>query len=123
MNRITLYDSNVREIVVEAGLQELTHDIDPREDLVQGLNLRAILEEGGNETGDFESPAGRCRYRSIARLVETVASRLMAWFPTSSRRPTRKAQPSMTRSRRIPPNSTLLRSTKARRSSTWPMVA
>lgn len=36
----------------------------------QGLNVRAILDEDGNETGDFETPAGGRRYRAIARLVE-----------------------------------------------------
>ena len=50
-NRIRLSDSNVRETDVEAGLDELTHDIDRREDLVQGLNVRAILDEDGNEAG------------------------------------------------------------------------
>jgi ParB family chromosome partitioning protein len=69
-NRIRLSESNVRETDVEAGLDELTHDIDRREDLVQGLNVRAILDGDGNETGDFETPAGGRRYRSIARLVE-----------------------------------------------------
>lgn len=69
-NRIRLSDSNVRETDVEAGLDELTQDIDRREDLVQGLNVRAILDEDGNETGDFETPAGGRRYRSIARLVK-----------------------------------------------------
>lgn len=69
-NRITLSANNVRETDVEAGLDELTHDIERREDLVQGLNVRAILDEDGNETGDFETPAGGRRYRAIARLVE-----------------------------------------------------
>ncbi|WP_296739699.1 chromosome partitioning protein ParB [Mesorhizobium sp.] len=69
-NRIRLSESNVRETDVEAGLDELTHDINRREDLVQGLNVRAILDGDGNETGDFETPAGGRRYRSIARLVE-----------------------------------------------------
>ena len=68
-NRIRLSDSNVREIDVEDGLDELTHDIDRREDLVMGLNVRAILDAEGNETGDFETPAGGRRYRAIARLV------------------------------------------------------
>ncbi len=44
-NRISLSDSNVRETNVEAGLDELTFDIERREDLVQGLNVRAILDE------------------------------------------------------------------------------
>lgn len=69
-NRISLSDSNVRETGVEAGLDELTFDIERREDLVQGLNVRAILDQDGNETGDFETPAGGRRYRSIARLVK-----------------------------------------------------
>ncbi|MHC1547992.1 ParB/RepB/Spo0J family partition protein [Phyllobacterium sp. K27] len=69
-NRIRLSDSNVRETDVEAGLDELTFDIERREDLVQGLNVRAILDDDGNETGDFETPAGGRRYRSIARLVK-----------------------------------------------------
>ena len=68
-NRIRLSDSNVREIDVESGLDELTHDIDRREDLVMGLNVRAVLDAGGAETGDFETPAGGRRYRAIARLV------------------------------------------------------
>lgn len=69
-NRIRLSDSNVREIDVEDGLDELTQDIDRREDLVMGLNVRAILDDAGAETGDFETPAGGRRYRAIARLVE-----------------------------------------------------
>jgi ParB family chromosome partitioning protein len=75
-NRIRLSDSNVREIDVESGLDELTHDIDRREDLVMGLNVRAVLDAGGAETGDFETPAGGRRYRAIARLV--VAGRFPA---------------------------------------------
>lgn len=69
-NRIHLSDSNVREIDVEDGIDELTHDIDRREDIVQGLNVRARLDAEGAETGDFETPAGGRRYRAIARLVK-----------------------------------------------------
>lgn len=69
-NRIRLSDSNVREIGVEDGLDELTHDIDRREDLVMGLNVRAILDADGNETGDFETPAGGRRFRAISCLVK-----------------------------------------------------
>jgi ParB family chromosome partitioning protein len=68
-NRIHLSNDNVREVDVEAGLDELTSDIDRREDLVQGINVRAIRDADGNETGKFESPAGGRRYRAIARLV------------------------------------------------------
>ena len=83
-NRIRLSDSNVREIDVEAGLDDLTHDIDRREDLVQGLNVRAVFDEDGNETGDFETPAGGRRYRSIARLVEAgrFPAEGLVWKPS-----------------------------------------
>ncbi|WP_094462437.1 ParB/RepB/Spo0J family partition protein [Pannonibacter phragmitetus] len=69
-NRIRLSNDNVRETDIEAGLDDLAHDVERREDLIQGLNVRAILDADGNETGDFETPAGGRRYRVIARLVE-----------------------------------------------------
>lgn len=69
-NRIRLSEDNVRKIDVEDGLDELSQDIERREDLIQSLNVRAILDADGNETGDYETPAGGRRYRSIARLVK-----------------------------------------------------
>lgn len=69
-NRIRLSNDNVRETDIEAGLDDLAHDVERREDLIQGLNVRAVLDADGNETGDFETPAGGRRYRVIARLVE-----------------------------------------------------
>ncbi len=69
-NRIRLSDDNVRKVDVEDGLDELAQDIERREDLIQSLNVRAVLDADGNETGDYETPAGGRRYRSIARLVK-----------------------------------------------------
>ncbi|MBX9841310.1 MAG: chromosome partitioning protein ParB [Xanthobacteraceae bacterium] len=69
-NKLVLSESNVRRTRPEAELDELTHDIDRREDLVQGLNVRAILDADGNETGVFEVPAGGRRYRAVERLVK-----------------------------------------------------
>jgi ParB family chromosome partitioning protein len=69
-NKLVLSESNVRRIRPEAELDELVHDIGRREDLVQGLNVRAVLDEDGNETGVFEVPAGGRRYRAIERLVK-----------------------------------------------------
>jgi ParB family chromosome partitioning protein len=69
-NKLVLSESNVRRTRPEADLDEMTHDIDRREDLVQGLNVRAILDADGNETGVFEVPAGGRRYRAIERLVK-----------------------------------------------------
>ena len=69
-NKLVLSESNVRRTRPEAELDELVHDIGRREDLVQGLNVRAILDADGNETGMFEVPAGGRRYRAIERLVK-----------------------------------------------------
>src|SRR5579875_1332100 len=69
-NKLVLSESNVRRTRPEAELDELIHDIDRREDLVQGLNVRAILDADGKETGMFEVPAGGRRYRAIERLVK-----------------------------------------------------
>ena len=69
-NKLVLSESNVRRTRPETNLDELTHDIDRREDLVQGLNVRAVFDADGNETGMFEVPAGGRRYRAIERLVK-----------------------------------------------------
>jgi len=68
-NRIHQSNDNVREVDADAGLDELEFDVERREDLILGINVRAILDADGNETGDFETPAGGRRYRVIARLV------------------------------------------------------
>ncbi|ANH05783.1 MAG: ParB/RepB/Spo0J family partition protein [Bradyrhizobium sp.] len=68
-NRIHLSSDNVREVDADAGLDELEFDVERREDLILGINVRAILDADGNETGDFETPAGGRRHRVIARLV------------------------------------------------------
>ncbi len=70
-SKLVLSESNVRRTRPETDLDELTHDIDRREDLVQGLNVRAVLDADGNETGIFEVPAGGRRYRAIERLVKS----------------------------------------------------
>ncbi|GGA64007.1 ParB/RepB/Spo0J family partition protein [Pelagibacterium lentulum] len=69
-DKLVISEANVRQIRPESGLDELTQDIDRREDLIQGLNVRALLDENGEETGRFEVPAGGRRYRAIERLVE-----------------------------------------------------
>lgn len=68
-NRIHLSNDNVRETDADAGLDELEFDVERREDLILGINVRAMLDADGQETGDFETPAGGRRYRVIARLV------------------------------------------------------
>ena len=69
-DKLVISEANVRQIRPETGLDELTQDIDRREDLIQGLNVRALLDENGEETGRFEVPAGGRRYRAIERLVK-----------------------------------------------------
>ena len=69
-DKLVISEANVRQIRPESGLDELTQDIDRREDLIQGLNVRALLDENGEETGHFEVPAGGRRYRAIERLVK-----------------------------------------------------
>ncbi|MGB3833299.1 MAG: chromosome partitioning protein ParB [Mesorhizobium sp.] len=68
-NRIHLSNDNVRQIDADAGLDELEYDVERREDLILGINVRALRDVDGNETGDFETPAGSRRYHVIARLV------------------------------------------------------
>jgi len=69
-NKLVLSASNVRRIRPDQNIDELAEDIARREDLVQGLNVRPVLDADGNETGTFEVPAGGRRYRAIERLVK-----------------------------------------------------
>ncbi|KRR25241.1 DNA-binding protein [Bradyrhizobium lablabi] len=69
-DKLVLSGSNVRRIRPDLNVEELAEDIARREDLVQGLNVRAVLDADGNETGMFEVPAGGRRYRAIERLVK-----------------------------------------------------
>src|SRR5712664_752956 len=69
-NKLVLSASNVRRIRPDQNIDELAEDIARREDLVQGLNVRPVLDADGNETGMFEVPAGGRRYRAIERLVK-----------------------------------------------------
>ncbi len=69
-DKLVVSESNVRQTHRDAGVDDLTHDIDWREDLIQSLNVRAILDADGNETGLFDVPAGQRRYLAIERLVK-----------------------------------------------------
>ena len=69
-DKLVLSEANIRRVRPDANVEELADDIARREDLIQGLNVRPILDEEGNETGMFEIPAGGRRYRAIERLVK-----------------------------------------------------
>lgn len=68
-NMLVLSQSNVRRIKAGISIEELAEDI-ARRGLLQGLNVRAVVDETGAETGMFEIPAGGRRYRAMELLVK-----------------------------------------------------
>jgi ParB family chromosome partitioning protein len=68
-NKLVLSQSNVRRVKAGVSIEELSEDI-ARRGLLQGLNVRPVLDTEGAETGMFEVPAGGRRYRALERLVK-----------------------------------------------------
>ena len=68
-NKLVLSQSNVRRIKSGLSIDELAEDI-ARRGLLQGLNVRPVIDEDGKETGMFEVPAGGRRYRALEKLVK-----------------------------------------------------
>ncbi len=68
-NKLVLSQSNVRRVKAGVSIEELSEDI-ARRGLLQGLNVRPVLDAEGVETGMFEVPAGGRRYRALERLVK-----------------------------------------------------
>ncbi|WP_439527559.1 ParB/RepB/Spo0J family partition protein [Pannonibacter sp.] len=68
-NKLILSQSNVRKVKAGVSIEELSQDI-ARRGLLQGLNVRPIVDADGNETGMFEIPAGGRRYRALDLLVK-----------------------------------------------------
>lgn len=68
-NKLLLSQSNVRRIKSGVSIEDLAEDI-ARRTLLQSLNVRAVVDAEGNETGMFEVPAGGRRYRALERLVK-----------------------------------------------------
>ena len=62
-----------RTVAVKAGvsIEQLAESIALRT-LLQSLNVRAILDADGKETGMFEVPAGGRRYRALELLVNRI---------------------------------------------------
>ena len=77
-NKLILSQSNVRKIKAGVSIEELSQDI-ARRGLLQGLNVRPVVDADGNETGMFEIPAGGRRYRALELLVK--AKRLAKTAP------------------------------------------
>jgi ParB family chromosome partitioning protein len=68
-NKLVLSQSNVRRVKAGVSIEELAEDI-ARRTLLQGLNVRPVLDAHGVETGMFEVPAGGRRYRALQLLVK-----------------------------------------------------
>jgi ParB family chromosome partitioning protein len=68
-NKLVLSQSNVRRVKAGVSIEQLAESIAQRT-LLQSLNVRAVLDGEGNETGIFEVPAGGRRYRALELLVK-----------------------------------------------------
>ncbi|MBN8958037.1 MAG: ParB/RepB/Spo0J family partition protein [Rhizobiales bacterium] len=68
-NKLMLSQSNVRRVKAGVSIEQLAESIAQRT-LLQSLNVRAVRDGDGNETGMFEVPAGGRRYRALELLVK-----------------------------------------------------
>ena len=68
-DKLLLSQANVRYVKAGVSIEELAEDI-ARRGLLQGLSVRAVVDEADVETGMFEIPAGGRRYRALALLVK-----------------------------------------------------
>jgi len=68
-DNLVLSQSNVRRIKAGVSVEELAEDI-ARRGLLQGLNVRSVLDADGDETGMFEIPAGGRRFQALTLLVK-----------------------------------------------------
>ena len=68
-NKLVLSQSNVRRVKDGVSIELLAESIALRT-LLQSLNVRAVVDAGGQETGMFEVPAGGRRYRALELLVK-----------------------------------------------------
>ncbi|MFG1419921.1 ParB/RepB/Spo0J family partition protein [Xanthobacter sp. V0B-10] len=68
-NKLVLSQANVRRVKAGVSIEELAEDI-ARRGLLQGLNVRAVVDADGVETGMYEIPAGGRRYRALELLVK-----------------------------------------------------
>ncbi len=79
-NRLRLSQANVRQVQAGLSIEELAEDI-ARHSLLQGLNVRAVLDEAGAPTGDYEVPAGGRRFRALELLVNQKRLSATALIP------------------------------------------
>jgi ParB family transcriptional regulator, chromosome partitioning protein len=69
-SQLVLSQKNVRRVKAGLSIEDLADDIYHRT-LLQSLNVRAVLDTEGKETGKFEVPAGGRRFRALELLVKT----------------------------------------------------
>ena len=68
-NRLRLSQANVRRTKAGVSIEDLAESI-ARRGLLQGLNVRPVLDDQGAPTGDYEIPAGGRRFRALELLVK-----------------------------------------------------
>ena len=68
-NLLVLSQANVRRVKAGLSIEELAEDI-ARRSLLQGLNVRPLLDADGAATGLYEVPAGGRRFRALELLVK-----------------------------------------------------
>jgi ParB family chromosome partitioning protein len=68
-SQLVLSQKNVRRVKAGLSIEDLADDIYHRT-LLQSLNVRAVLDTEGKETGMFEVPAGGRRFRALELLVK-----------------------------------------------------
>ncbi|WP_140987182.1 ParB/RepB/Spo0J family partition protein [Asticcacaulis tiandongensis] len=68
-NKLVLSQSNIRRVKSGLSVEELAEDIG-RRGLLQSLNVRPVRDDAGQETGQFEVPAGGRRFRALELLVK-----------------------------------------------------
>ena len=68
-DKLVLSQKNVRRVKDGVSIEQLAEDIGRRK-LLQSLNVRPVLDEGGEETGIFEVPAGGRRYLALGILIK-----------------------------------------------------
>jgi ParB family transcriptional regulator, chromosome partitioning protein len=69
-NQLVLSQKNVRRVKAGLSIEDLASDIYYRT-LLQSLNVRAVIDDAGNPTRQFEVPAGGRRFRALELLVKT----------------------------------------------------
>ena len=68
-DKLVLSQANVRRVKAGVSIGALAKDI-ARRTLLQSLNVRPVFDAAGQETGQFEIPAGGRRYRALELLVK-----------------------------------------------------